>query len=298
MKTSPQTSPSQSQKFYRKSLTLLRLILKLVKDGYYPAKIAKIVGKSRQTVHYHIKKLEKMGYIELATRDAITIYSVTQAGQNFLEGVERRVFRGRCLRLHNVVFKYGILSGPVRVVDWGRVVRLRNWGQLVGSELGLTVRKNPDSVEVFCRVLEGDNPYELLFRAREEADRLAGYLEQKFGMVLGRGELSRKPHFGVYDALAGKFSENFQLSDDVAKIDESEGYGEIDWHDPEAAKNYLLMPMNVERLSNEVKELNVRLQSLEAGLTTIMQTWNLVGNRLLEILSKFEKASESSSDTK
>jgi hypothetical protein len=200
--------------------------------------------------------------------------------------------------LHNVVFKYGILSGPVRVVDWGRVVRLRNWGQLVGSELGLTVRKNPDSVEVFCRVLEGDNPYELLFRAREEADRLAGYLEQKFGMVLGRGVLSRKPHFGVYDALAGKFSENFQLSDDVAKIDESEGYGEIDWHDPEAAKNYLLMPMNVERLSNEVKELNVRLQSLEAGLTTIMQTWNLVGNRLLEILSKFEKASESSSDTK
>jgi hypothetical protein len=51
------------------------------------------------------------------------------------------------------------------------------------------------------------------------------------------------------------------------------------------------MPMNVERLRDQVQELNVRLQTLEAGLTTLMQTWNLVGNRLLEILSKFEKAS-------
>jgi DNA-binding MarR family transcriptional regulator len=293
MKTERTSSSGGSKKFYRKSLTLLRLILKLIGDGYYPTKIARVVGRSRQTVHYHVKKLEEMGYVEVAAKDAIVIYRVTQAGQKFLDGIERRVVRGRRLRLHNVVFKYRVLGGPSRAVDWGRVVGLRNWGQLVGCELGLTVRKNPDSVEVFCGVLEGDDPYELLFRAREEADRVAGFLEEKFGLVLGRGVLSRRPHFGVYDAFAGKFSGNFQLSDDVAKIDESEGYGEIDWLDPEAAKSYLLMPMNVERLRGEVEELNVRLQRLEAGLTTLMQTWNLVGNRLLEVLLKIEsKASE------
>jgi len=278
-----------SQKFRRQTLTLIRLILQLIKQGYYPSKIAKIVGRAKQTIHYHIKKLEKLGYIELQSRDVITIYRVTQAGQKFLDEFERCVFRGRRLRLHNVVFKYRILREPLRPIDWRKVVRLRNWGQLIGRECGLTVRKNPDSIEVFCRVLEGDDPYELLFRAREEADRLASFLEKKFDMVLGRGELSRKPHFGVYDAIAGKFSKSFQLSDDVAKIDESEGYGEIDWHDPGLAKDYLLMPSRLRSLESELQSLNKRLSALESGLTTILQTWNMVGNKLLELLSKLEE---------
>jgi DNA-binding MarR family transcriptional regulator len=282
-------SKCRCKKFLQKSFTLLRIILRLLKKGYYPTKIARILGKSRQLVRYYVKKLEKMGYVELVTRDAITIYNITQAGQKFLDGIESATPRGHHLRLHNIAFKYQIIKEPSKKVDWNKVVRLRNWGQILGSEMGMTVRKNTDSIEIFCKVVEGDNPYELLFKAREEADRLATHLEQKFDMVLGRGTLSRKPHFGIYDPIARRFAENFQLSDDVAKIDESEGYGEIDWHDPEAAKSYLLMPISVERIRAEVKELNTRLRSLEAGLTTIMQTWNLVGNKLLEILSKLEK---------
>ena len=283
---------SSSIKFRRQTLTLIRLILKLLDQGQYPARIGRIVGRSRATIHYHVKRLKKMGYIELKSRDAITIYRVTQAGKSFLVGIESRVWRGRVLRLHNVYFKYPVLRQPLVPVVW-RKVELTNWTQLVGTELGFRVRKNPRSVEVIAKVVEGKDPYELLLRARDEADRVAAHLESKFGMQLGRPRLSRRPHFGIYDRVAGSYSKYFQLSDDVAKIDESEGQGEIDWLDPEHAKEYLLMPGRVQQLERTVGEVNRRLQSLESGLTTILQTWNLVGNRLLELLARFEEKKDS-----
>jgi len=124
---------------------------------------------------------------------------------------------------------------------------------LIGRELGLAVRKNPNSVEVVTSVLYGNNPYELLFKSRDEADKLASHLEQKFRMKLGRSKLSRKPHFAVYDPLASKWSKNFQLDTKYGKIDRSLGYGEIDWTDPVSAANYLSMPNRLERIEKSME---------------------------------------------
>jgi len=85
-------------------------------------------------------------------------------------------------------------------------------------------------------------------KSKEEADRLATYLEEKFDMKLGRAVLSRKPHFGIYDPVSRVYSKTFQLSTDLAKIDESEGIGEIDWLSPYAAEEYLKMPERIRRL--------------------------------------------------
>ena len=178
--------------------------------------------------------------------------------------------------MHNVVFKFPIVEEPKVEVDW-RKVRMQNWGRLIGSVCGLTVEKTSSHVLIYPDVLVGDDPWRLLFLARDEAEWLKTVLESKFGMKLGKGELCRKPHFGVYDPVASRVSSFYQLSDDVGKIDESEGYGEIDWTDPEAAKEYLLMPLRIKELLN-------RLTKLESGLLQIFQTWNVIGNRLLEIL--------------
>jgi len=80
-----------------------------------------------------------MGYVELVTKDVITIYNITQAGQKFLDGVEKTAPRGHHLRLHNITFKYPIVKEPSKKVDWNKVVRLRSWGQILGSEMGMTV---------------------------------------------------------------------------------------------------------------------------------------------------------------
>ena len=144
-------------------------------------------------------------------------------------------------------WKYPILRQPRRPIVWHKV-QLTNWTQLIGMELGLRVRKNPGSVEIISGVVEGVNPFELLLRARDEADRLAAHLEVKFDMKLGRSELSRRPHFGVWDPIVSVYAGSFQLSTDLAKIDESEGYGEIDWLSPYAADDYLRMPARIRRL--------------------------------------------------
>lgn len=254
-------------KFSRSSLTLVRRIMRMLEAGYYPARIAEILGRQRSHIHYYLKRLEKMGYIEREeslerlkpglyvkrVRGTIVLYHITQSGTSFLAEIERGAV-GRRLRLHNAYFKYPILRGPSRPIVW-RKVEMTNWTQLIGLELGLKVRKNPGSIEVIAPVVEGRDPYELLFKARDEADRLAAHLEQKFDMVLGRGRLSRKAHWGVYDPVAGACGRLFQLSDDVAKIDESEGFGEIDWLSPEAAKDYLLMPARIDRLDREVTDI-------------------------------------------
>jgi len=134
--------------------------------------------------------------------------------------------------------------GPV---NWRHVEKM-NWSALIGSELGLTVEKTTRHVLVYCDVISGRDPDELLLLAKDQADRVAAHLQLKYGLRLGDGKLCRKPHFGVYDPVASLLSRYWQFSDDVGKIDESETYGEIDWLSKEAAKEYLLMPGYVRRL--------------------------------------------------
>lgn len=266
------------------TLPLLRRILKLLDAGYYPAKIAELLGKSRSTISYHLKKMERAGLIEplesieklkdglyrAKIKGIIKLYRLTQACSSFLARIEARVFRGRVIRLHNAYFKYPILVQPRIRIDWRRV-EMTNWTQLLGRELGLVVRKNPRSLEIIARVVEGRDPYKLLFLAKSEADNLASHLEQKFSMVLGRGDLSRKPHFGVYDSVAAKVGRVFELTVDVAKIDESEGIGEIDWFSPEDAKEYLLMPGMLRRMSADVEEIKSGQRLFNEGMLEHMK---------------------------
>ena len=112
-------------------------------------------------IHYYIKKLERLDYIKrqecvkgyrVKTRGAITLFDLTQNGSKFLEEIEKRVFSHE-IRLHNCYWLYPIVQQPRVEIDWRRV-ELHNWGQLIGRELGLTVRKNTNSLEILTSVLQ------------------------------------------------------------------------------------------------------------------------------------------------
>ena len=282
------SSRSQIKKFNSKILTSkVRNILKLLDAGNYPAKIARILGLSRPLVHYYIRKLVKRGYLT-KIEGKPTFYELTVNGKKFLDKIESSLF-SRVVRLHNVVVKYPVIMKPKIVIDWRRV-ELQNWGQLIGSELGCTVRKNPRSVEVFPDVVEGDNPYELLLRAVDQANRVASSLEEKFQMRLGRPSLSRKPHFAVYDPVVGKLAKFMQFSDDVGKLDESEGYGEIDFYDPNFAKNYLLtfttLPRRVDAIGKQVASLEASLTKFSGDMKRISESFNTNLKAVAESFSK------------
>ena len=134
--------------FRQKNLNIVIAILRGLKDGDYPSLIARQLGLERNLIHYYVKKLERLDYIKkqesvegyrVKTRGAITLFHLTQKGSKFLEGIEKRAFSSK-VRLHNCYWLYPILRQPEIKIDWRRV-ELHNWGQLIGRELGLTVRK-------------------------------------------------------------------------------------------------------------------------------------------------------------
>lgn len=247
-------------------------------QGKYPAQIARSLGKSKGTLSYHIKNLIKHGFIikeerflkdkkyiyPKTSKGLVTFYNITKAGSKFLAGIEVGVFE-RVVRLHNLYVKYPIIVGPKKGINW-RKVQMTNWAQLLGSEMGLRIRKNPRSVEIIAKVVSGQNPYELYYRARHECDLVAAHLQDKFDMSLGIGEISRKPHFGVYDPVADKVTKRFELSDDVAKMDRSEGVGEIDWYNPSTAKDYMLMPGRLSQVMRELDEIKADVGETKAGM--------------------------------
>ena len=264
-------------------------ILKLI-DANYPTKVAKLLGMSRQHVHYYLKKLEKAGLVKRVGLRWPAFYETTEQGKKFLTGCEG-LKPSFVFRLHNCVLKYPILEEPVQPVDWRRVEKM-NWSALIGSELGLTVEQTTRHVLVYCDAVEGRDPSELLLLAKDAADRVAAHLRLKYGIRLGEGSLARKVHLGVYDPVAALVSRYWQVSDDVAKVDKSEGFGEIDWLSVEAAKDYLLMPQNVKRLiqiqENFANAMNEHLKLIEA-LQALTQKMDKVVEKLSSSVINSEK---------
>lgn len=234
-------------KFYFSSVrSRLIPILKHLDAGNYPSKIARVLGLSRQHIHYYIGKMRKAGLIQRSKVKWPAFYRLTERGKKVLTRCEG-LAPGFLFRLHNCVFKYTLLNSVRDPEGWTRV-RKRHWTASFGKVLGVKVEKTSRGVLVYCDVVEGYNPDELLLRAKDQADRVAAALQVKYEMKLGLGKLCRKSHLGVYDPVAALMSKHVQLSDDIGKMDESEGYGEIDWLTAEAAKEYLLMPGYVRRL--------------------------------------------------
>ncbi|NVM22728.1 MAG: winged helix-turn-helix domain-containing protein [Desulfobacterales bacterium] len=241
-------------------------ILKLMDTGdpplNYPAKIARMLGMSRPHLHYYIKKMVRAGLI---TRKRIrwpAMYVVTPKGKRFLTSCNV-LEPGYLFRLHKCGFKYPVLGGARVPVDWRRVPKAcGHWVALIGREAGVKVEKTTRHVIVWCESISGRDPDELLLTAKSMADRVAASLVAKYGFRFGEGKLVKKPHIGVYDPVAELVSKRLEISDDVGKIDRSEGVGEIDWYTAKAAKDYLLMPGRVETVEKNLASLEVQVAEL------------------------------------
>ena len=237
-------------------------ILKMLEAGNYPAKIARLLGMSKPHVSYYIRKMRRAGLVRRRNVKWPAFYVVTEKGKKFLTRC-KLLEPGFLFRLHRCGFKYPILRDAAVPVDWRRVPKAcGHWTALIGDEGGVKVEKTTRHVIVWCESISGRDPDELLLRAKSLADRVAASLVAKYGFQLGEGRLVPKKHIGVYDPAAELLSRRFEISDDVGKIDRSEGLGEIDWFSAKAAKDYLLMPSRVESLEQQVAGLQGQIQEL------------------------------------
>jgi len=241
---------NKSQKFLPSFLTVAA---RLLEEGMYPAKIAKLLNISKQRLYYWLNKLTRAGIFYKEKLGRITRYYLTDYGKKFFTRCEGRARFG-LVRLHNVCFKFPIVSPPRVPVDWRRV-SMRNWARFIGKVGEVTVECTTRHVLIYPRVRVDRDPYRALLKAYEEALLVARVLEEKFQMRLGLPEINRKPHFGFYDPVAQEIARHTQVSTDIGKIDASEGRGENEYFSAEWSAEYQAMPMRLRRIEESLSQL-------------------------------------------
>jgi hypothetical protein len=228
----------------------------MLRDGHYPAKAARLLGWDKRLAHYYVRKLTRMGWIRQEVRSAGSFYVILQPGQRFLDTYEKHAVSAGLVRLEHCGWQYPVLSEPRVPIEWTKVVGMRNWNQYIGSCCGLTIVRNPRSLVIYADTLQGENPFELLTLARDECDRLASHLENRFQMKLGRPEPLGNPEWAVLDPVSEQLTRfSGKISTPLGRMDRSWRRGEIDWKDPRAAYDYLMMPIRLARMEAILAEL-------------------------------------------
>jgi DNA-binding MarR family transcriptional regulator len=241
--------------------------------GMYPSKIARVRGWSKQHVDYYVRKLEQASLIRKEKRSNISIWEVTEKGQNFLGSCERELTFDGVMRLHRCFFKYPILREGVYPAGNFRNVEMQNWTALLGIEKGVKVRKTTTSWIVHVETLFGRSPVELGNLAKGLADRVAVSLSAKYGVVLGEGVINPRHEYGVSDPVAKLLNRYFCVSTPKRVIDDSPGLdeGELDHLGQDAVIEYVLMPERVKKVDVQADYMVDQLRRVERELGVLRE---------------------------
>jgi len=250
---------------------LLHELLQLLAKEMYGTEIAKKFGWSRQKLHYYISKLKKLGLIHEKVRSSMILYELTPECKSFITGCNK--FYNGAIRLHNISYSLEILQDADMPHD-KEISVLGYWNKQIKRLSDATIEKTTKHIIIHIKSLVGSDPYELINKSRTTVEELRIILEKSFKFKLGDPMLIRKPHFAVMDPLANKIVKHIQVSTEEAKLDASEGLGELEFFDPVSVDNYIKMPQKIAELENHLikqteimdqfsKNLELHLQVLQ-----------------------------------
>jgi predicted transcriptional regulator len=262
------------QKFYRNSLTIIVKILRILQteeDGLVQSRIRETLRLSKQLVSYYLGKLADNKLVEGTGAGPFRIWKLTQPGKIFLGRYNKRYCNGNqyeC-RAENIRFRAQIIRMPAVPVDWQKI-QLHNWVQYVSEIDTITVKINntrTPTLELIPSPIDGDDPYDLFVSLVYECINVIQQLEERIGIKVGTLHLSKGTEWVVYDPIARILTKNHkQVNYDGIAIANASGpkrIGEFEFHDPRAAREYLLMPQRLQRMEvklSRVLDLLVKLE--------------------------------------
>ncbi len=250
-----QTTSPASQLNVKNRLTLqahLSVILRCLKDGYTQERIAAIVGVTKQAISKLIKRLIQHEYIRLVVRSSCNIYEILPRGQLILSSSGSLSSAG-IGRLHNLRFKYSILSGRIPCDLWKKV-EMVNWTKQVGDVYGVKVEVSDRSLIVSPGVFFGYKMADLLPRAREVADKIAVLLSSWHNLELGSPSSVGKPEFAVISPLPPLALSGMSLRTLDSWLDASTGKAEIEFTDMEQAQKFIDIPKTLEQMAAQIAQ--------------------------------------------
>jgi len=250
-------------------------LLMRIAAGDYPAKAGRIVGLSRQHAWYYVRKLEQCSLLRREKRSNVLFYELTPESKNLLTLCEGSVFPARLYRFDKCQVAYEIVVAGL-VPENYRKVEMVNWTALLGTELGVKVRKTTRSWIVHVEVIRGRNPVEVTNLALNLADRVKLALCSKYGCVLGEGKIVAG-EVAVEDPVATLFGRYFTVRTDRRKIDHSWSVGELEHLQRDAVVEYLQMPERVRNVEFQLGALRSDLSRLTDAMNRLVNPGNQPG---------------------
>jgi hypothetical protein len=200
-------------------------------------------------------------------RSNVLFYELTSESKNLLASCEGTVFPARLYRFDKCQVAYEIVVAGL-VPENFKKVEMTNWTALLGTELGVRVRKTTRSWIVHVEVIRGRNPIEVTNLAMNLANRVRDALVSKYGCVLGEGRVVAG-EMAVEDPVASLFGRYFTVRTDKRKIDHSWSVGELEHLQKDAVIEYLQMPERVKKVELELGALRGDLSKLIQALTKL-----------------------------
>jgi hypothetical protein len=257
-----------SSKFYSKSLTLLVPILEMINQGIICSDIAKNLNVSKSHVFYYVTKAKEKNLVKEIFRDTFKSIQLTQAGKNFLDQYDKNRVTVPICRAENIRFKAVIEQMPIIPVDWKKI-EMHNWTQYTSQIDNVKVRLNTGHIptlELLPSPVEGADPFELLVTNVYECYNVLTNLYSKIGLKTGRLELGSRGEWLIYDPIARAFCKHNGQVDyqGIAKVNASRplNIGELEYYDPRALKDYLLMPYRIKNMEDNVQKLLELLEQI------------------------------------
>ena len=251
---------------------VLPLLLR-IGAGDYPTKAGRIIGLSRQHTWYYVRKLEECRLIHRDKRSNVVFYELTEESKNLLASCEGTVFPARLYRFDKSQVFYEIIAAGL-VPENFKKVEMTNWTALLGTELGVRVRRTTRSWIIHVEVIRGRNPIEVTNLAMNLANRVRDALVSKYGCVLGDGKVVAG-EMAVEDPVASMFGRYFTVRTDKRKTDHSWSVGELEHLQKDAVIEYLQMPERVRNVELQLGALRGDLSKLTEALT---RQYNLNSN--------------------
>jgi DNA-binding MarR family transcriptional regulator len=264
-------SPKSRVKFDTKTFRrwVLPLLIRIGK-GEYPTEAGRNIKLSRQHTWYYVKKLEDCNLIRREKRSNVVFYELTSESKKLLASCEGTVFPARLYRFDKCQVAYEIISDGLVPVNF-RKVEMTNWTALLGTELGVKVRKTSRSWIVHVEALRGRNPVEVANLAMNLANRVCNALVSKYGCVLGEGKIVGG-EMAHEDPVASLFGRYFTVRSDRRKIDHSWNLGELEHTQRDAVIEYLQMPERVKKVEIEIEAVRCNIVMINGALQKISET--------------------------
>ena len=264
-------SPKSRVKFDTKTFRrwVLPLLIRIGK-GEYPTEAGRNIKLSRQHTWYYVKKLEDCNLIRREKRSNVVFYELTSESKKLLASCEGTVFPARLYRFDKCQVAYEIISDGLVPVNF-RKVEMTNWTALLGTELGVKVRKTTRSWIVHVEALRGRNPVEVANLAMNLANRVCNALVNKYGCVLGEGKIVGG-EMAHEDPVASLFGRYFTVRSDRRKIDHSWNLGELEHTQRDAVIEYLQMPERIKKVEIEIEAVLCNIVMINGALQKISET--------------------------